>query len=831
LEETPRAAARHSERVGMQVSMAAMDVLLCRLRRTRARMTSRNRIFITAVLLCHGLLWTTLLTSQLRPAKPVPTEEITIKAFQQEKIGDIYRLRGNPDTGAPAEIDFRDYIVRADEITYNQTTGDITASGHLTFEGGPGDLHIQSSRATYNIKSESGKFYDVIGTTGAKIGSKNVLLTSSTPFAFSGKLVEKSGKDRIIVHQGTVTSCTIEDPKWVFRAEKVDVVLGENAKLYHSTFRLSKIPIFYFPFATLPVEKVNRQSGFMIPSIGQSSRKGTIIGESFYWAINRSADLTLGAEFWSKRGWAEHGQFRSRPSDTSFLNVKFFGVNDRGIGTPPQKQGGQDASVVGEDAALPFGFRGVANLNYLSTYVFRLAFSETFTQAVNSEVKSVAFASKARSGYFFNLMGERYQNFQSTTPGDVINILHTPSIDLASVDHKLGSLPIYYSYDAAVQGVSRREPGFITDNLVGRADLHPRGAVPFHIKGWDFRPEIALRNTYYTQRQDPLSTGIGTPGSSSINRKALETSLEIRPPTVSKIFERPVFGSRIKHTIEPRVIYRYVNGVDNFSSIIRFDARDILSDTNEVEYALVNRIFARKSDPESCDEPIERFGEEPVRPDDKKRCTVGTREVFTWEIVQKYFFDTTFGSALITGQRNVFTTTAELTGIAFLTDPRRFSPIVSRLRIRTARNTDIEWHLDYDLKKGRINASTALVSKHFGDFFVGGSQAYLQTPNEANTPSAALTPTNFNQFRWLMGYGNPNKRGISAATNIGIDVTNRFLQYGAAQISYNWDCCGFSVEYRRLALGAVRNENQFRFALNLTNIGTFGTLRRQERLF
>jgi LPS-assembly protein len=199
--------------------------------------------------------------------------------------------------------------------------------------------------------------------------------------------------------------------------------------------------------------------------------------------------------------------------------------------------------------------------------------------------------------------------------------------------------------------------------------------------------------------------------------------------------------------------------------------------------------------------------------------------------MQKYFFNETFGNALVSGQRNVFTTTAELTGIAFLTEARHYSPIVSRLRIRTAKNTDVEWHFDYDSKKGRINASTALVNHRFGDFFIGGSQAYLQAPGEEDASTSTPTPVVFNQLRWLVGYGNPNKRGMSAAANIGFDVNSRFLQYTAVQTSYNWDCCGFSVEYRRFALGSVRNENQFRFALSLTNIGTFGTLRRQERLF
>jgi LPS-assembly protein len=83
----------------------------------------------------------------------------------------------------------------------------------------------------------------------------------------------------------------------------------------------------------------------------------------------------------------------------------------------------------------------------------------------------------------------------------------------------------------------------------------------------------------------------------------------------------------------------------------------------------------------------------------------------------------------------------------------------------------------------------------------------------------------------MLGYGSPTKRGLSAAANIGFDSTFKFIQYGAVQASYNWDCCGVSFEYRRFALGSVRNENQYRFAFTLANIGTFGNLKRQERLF
>ncbi len=795
-------------------------------------MTVRNRFLITVILLCHLLVWHGLVTSQLRPAQPVHTEEVTIEAARQEKIGDLYKLQGD------VHIHFREFDIRADEITYNETTGDITAIGHLIFDGGPNDLHMEGDRATYNAKREIGKFYNVVGTTGAKIRGKHVLLTSSNPFSFAGRLVERTGRDRIIINDGKVTSCTLQNPKWTFNAKKVDVVAGKNAKLYHSSFRLKKIPIFYFPFATLPVEKVGRQSGFLIPSIGQSSRKGTILGESVYWAINRSMDATLGAEYWSQRGWAQHGEFRARPSENSNIHLKYFGVLDRGFGNPKQYQGGEEATLVGE-TRLPHNIRAVADLDYLNSYVFRLAFSETFTQAVNSEVKSNAFLSKTWNGRFFNVMAARYQNYQSTSPGDVITILHTPSIDLDSVDHKIGSSPFYASYDVALQGVSRREPGFVTDNLVGRFDVYPQIGLPFHIAGWDFRPELALRDTYYTQRLIP-SAGSLVPGNEAVNRKAFETAFDIRPAALSKVFSKPVFGHTVKHVIEPRLVYRYVNGVDNFNHIIRFDSRDILSDTNELEYAVINRFYAKPNAGERCGNPDiivqdEDQSNENLQQVNTTECGVGVREVITWELIQKYFFNETFGGALIPGQRNVFTTTAELTGISFLTDYRRFSPLVSRLRIKTAKDTDVEWHLDYDTKLNRINASTALVTHHFGDYFVGGSHAFLETPapTNSNEPpvSTVVPPERFNQMRWLVGYGSPTKRGISAAANIGFDVTKSFLQYSAAQVSYNWDCCGFSIEYRRLALGSVRNENQFRFALSLTNLGTFGTLRRQERLF
>jgi LPS-assembly protein len=833
-------------------------------------MITRSRIFITAALVCHLLLAPGIVTSQTLPPAaatiaapasapatiPVPPtaaasqaeEEVTIRAVQQEKDGSNYHLRG------AVEIDYRTYILHADQVTYNADTGDSEVEGHVTLDGGPYDEHVEASHGTYNIRTQTGTFYSVVGTVGVQLRRSRYVLTSSNPFAFTGKIVEKRGPDHYLVRQGSVTTCDLPHPKWQFNAQRISVDVDGSAKIYHSDFRLMGIPVFYFPYVTHPVQKQQRQSGLLIPSFGNSSTKGKIAGESVYWVLNRSMDATVGAEYYSKRGWSQRGEFRARPSDSSYVFFNYVGVVDRGIGDPQhrQDQGGEDARFLAERA---FGtFRGVANVDYLSSFVFRIAFTDVYTQAIDSEVRSQIFLSNTTKGFHFNALAERYQNFEVCNPNtdlnapcktltqtELVRILHAPSFFFSGEERQLGNTPLYWSFESAVESLQRRQFGLRTAPMVGRFDLAPSLTMPVQWRGWSLRPGLTLRDTFYTQRFDPSLASQASDG--TLNRKSLEASFELRPPALSKVFDRPWLGRKWKHVIEPRMRYDFVTGVNNFANILRFDAADVLTNTNEIEYSLVNRLYAKHLDPnvKDCDLQgmstltiggVPQVGTVPWEPPpnpDTQPCASGPREILSWEIGQKYFFDPTFGNALLTGQRNVFASTADFTGIAFLESARRFAPIISRLRIETSPRTNTEWDLDYDLKAGRINNSTALANYHAGPFTIGGGDAFLRVLD--NSLGTAPTLRDFHQLRVLFGYGQLNKRGLSAASSFGFDANTGSLQYATAQTSYNWDCCGLSLEYRRFALGSVRNENQYRFSFTLANVGAFGNLRRQERLY
>jgi LPS-assembly protein len=794
------------------------------------------------------------------------SDSTTICALQQEKTEDHYKLTGN------VEIRYRTYVLRADEATYNSDTGEATASGHFRLDGGPNDDHIKASHGTYNLTSETGRFYDVIATTGLRFQGSQVILTSTAPFAFTGKVVEKTSSDHYVVYDGTITTCELPHPKWKFQARKVVVDVGANATIYHSDFLLYGLPIFYFPYATHPVAREARHSGFLIPTGGRSSTNGNEIGDSFYWVIDRSMDATIGAEYFSKRGWSQRGEFRARPSDTSYVDLNFFGVIDRGIsvqtGTDAEgnntysqlREGGQEARLTAEGNF--YGFRAVSNIDYLSSFLFRLAFNDVFTQAVNSEVKSQLFLSKAYDGFSFGGMVEQYQDFfQTTNPDgtlsnppifDSVRILHTPSIDASSVDKALGHSPFFWSLDASLSGLSRSEPGFHTSSLLERFDFNPEISLPLQFHGWSLRPAVALHETYYTER---FVAGVSSPDPT--NRQALETSVELRPPVVEKIFDKEFLGKKWKHVIEPRAVYRFVTGVNDFANVLHFDERDILSNTHEVEYGFTTRLYSKRpaSAVQECETPMTGIAVGAAAPEQKipwqrmntlegKPCVVGpeVREVVSWELMQKYFLDPTFGGALVAGQRNVFTTTEDLTGIAFLTQARHLSPLVSRLRVATSSRTDTEWDFDYDFQLGRINASTLLVNYNLGPFTLGGGDAFLQIPQTSTnnfltegtcgpTENTNQITCKFQQFRVALGYGGLTRRGFSAASSLGFDAETRELQFATAQTTYNWDCCGVTLEYRRYAIANVRNENLFRFTFNLANIGAFGNLRRQERLY
>src|SRR6202050_2875009 len=612
-------------------------------------------------------------SSPLQRPNPIanltPGGEATLEADQQRQVGKISYADGHVD------VRYENARLRADHVEYDNDAQVIIARGHVELDYAT--QHVEADDARYELRTGRGTFHHVHGTFALQRRPMPTLLISPNPLYFEAEEADRVDETTYRIRKGWLTVCKPGKPVWKFYAPAATVRLKQSVRIENGNFRVYSVPVLYLPYATVPAEE-RRESGFLIPEIGDTSQKGFVIGDSVYWAPLDWMDMTLGAADFSKRGWSQKGDFRMKPWEGATFDASYYGVIDRGLKVddePPVPQGGHEAKLL-FTSDLPGGWRAVADLDQLTSLTFRLAWSETFKEAVNSEVRNSAFLTNNFDGFSLNFAALSYQNYLTAAPQTSITLRTAPEARISSVDQAFFSrLPIYFSFDAFTGGEHRGEDvtPFETPGFVGRSEFAPTVTIPLHFGQWlSVTPSFTFRSTYYGGQLRS-----GTFLDQGLFRDTEELSVDIRMPVFERVYDAG--ETKWKHVIEPYAVYRYVNGVNDFGRFLRFDEDDTLTDTNEVEYGVTQRLYRRTG-------------------------SGGTEEFITWRLTQKYFFDPTFGGALVPGQLNVFQTLDALTPFAFADEARRFSPIVSDLTIEPGKRFDTQFIVNYDPQRNRLTA-------------------------------------------------------------------------------------------------------------------------------
>jgi LPS-assembly protein len=643
------------------------------------------------------------------------------------------------------------------------------------------------------------------------------------------------------MHHGFVTDCKLPKPWWIFQAPLFDIIPGDRAIGRNTIFRLKRVPIFYLPYFYRPLGKNPRQSGFLTPNIGHSTLFGYMVGLGYYWAISPSYDMTAIVHYFTLRGPALSYNFRGKPSQNTDFAVRLYGVDDLyGAPTAPSvKQGGEELEITGKTQLL--GFTGNLDWNYLSSYVFRQIFSYNFTNQISSQVFSTGYLQRHYDDdtYDLSLSAERDQLFEAVTPvtehPDQVVLEKLPSIALTGREHEIvhGPVPVWFSFGSSAESLARNEPTgttpdsptFSPQNIfntgtVARVDMEPRATTVFDFKGISLTPSVTFGVTDYSNSYSANSTTYGANASCSGNywdcptttvslgngnlfRKDGDFTLDLNLPPLERVFTPPKWlhiGPKIKHVIELEAKYEYVTGIDQFQRIIHFDDTDILSNTNQLTLWLTNRLY-------------------------RKDAKGNVSQFLTWQIGQARYFDPTFGGAVLSGlqyQRVVVLATEEISPYTFLNGRRNYSPVVSNLTVAPYSFLNLGWQTEYDPVQHKFLDQSASGTFHYRNYFGSVSENAVKT-------NPLLVPDN-NQMTIGGGYGNSNRTGWNASAVYDYDLVSGRRLFNFYQASYNTNCCGFSFQIRQFNLG-IRNENQYLFSLSIANIGTFGSLQKQARIF
>jgi LPS-assembly protein len=693
---------------------------------------------------------------------------VLLSDFQERVTRTRYRARGH------VEITYQDIVITCDEAEYDEETKEGLTRGQTRFS--QRQQWLTCSHAEFDFNSQTGIFYDAKGFTDRE-------------FLIDGRTVLKTGPDTYRIQEGFITSCQGKRPKWEFAVAKANVRVDRTARLHSFVFKIKGVPVLYFPYLILPMEKKERSSGFLPFHSGSSTSKGRLFSEGYFQTFGKSADMTLYGDYFTLRGLAWGGILRARPNRDTRLYVQAYGIHDK------LNQGGALLVVDGE-SLLKNDWRAAARVNITSNFQFRQAFADTFRSATIPQESAVAFLTRNHESFSTNIAFERQEVL---FPVRSLVTRKIPSLEFLSLGTPIGKTPFVFYLRATADGMSRVDSEIETPRIVHRLDLYPRVALRLpSMAGFSLIPTVGIRETYYGARLSDQSPAELEPR--SLHRQYAFFEVDLRAPTIEKQYSSSWLGE-FKHVIEPIVRYRRIDGIKELRETIRFDQEDAIADTNELEYGIANRIFKQRATAEGGSESY---------------------EFLSLSLMQKYYFDPTFGGAFRPGEPNMFFPLDTLTGFSLTGMAQNLAPasVVLRLTPRSGISQDVRADFDTRLQHLR-DASVSSVWQQGKVFFAG---TYFKTYE--------LEPGSFasDQIQGQVGYGSP-MRGFSTSVTLSYNLQTAQLLNSHSRINYMWDCCGLAVEFQQFALGSVRTETRFSFSFTLKGIGSFGNLKRPESLF
>lgn len=747
----------------------------------------------------------------------------------EEKDGKrIVRHIGNVD------VRYGIYRLQADEISVDQSTGNIVARGSVIFDQGD-DQRITGVNGIWNYRTRLGSFEDSTGFSNQT--------NDGTVIFFRADRVERISVDEILVVNGMFTACEDAVPKWSFTAESARIKTNDRIRLKGAKFRLRDVPVVAVPFASIPIKKQDRSSGFLTPTGGYSPRKGLRLSGAYYQTLGDSADVTLRGDIYTSRGIGYGLDLRTRANSRSFLNAGFYAVKDRILGKKASPQNpDQGGSLIYAEGVhyFPNGFTAAVDVRLTSSLAFRQEFSDGIQQVISPIEVSQVFVNKSWDDYTLNLLS---RSQVISIPNVREKTRNLPSINFEKRPSMLKFLDgVYFSFKSSLEGVSRREEvddidlyrkrtgsdPVITPALSQRLDVFPQITVPISTKYLNFTATASGRVTYYSDSFNDMRQVVGR----DLLRTYGEFSFDVRPVALARNFYGSNDRFRFRHVVEPFATYRVVKGINNFNRLIRFDHLDTAANTNEIEFGVTNRVYTRRYSEAVSEEA--RIGLSTDPSSGIESLSIQPYEVFTLTVRGKYFFDKTFGGALVAGRRNQIEPITALSFYTFGGAPRRFSPLNIEAIYRPQKDIDISTRMDIGMKGDGLRAISATVGykKDIVNFF----QTFYYTRAVTLIPSLAQyadangkEPGTLRGSQWSPAlFLGDRKRGLYGGTSLFFDFQNRRSSRTSPLISslytigYASNCCAVAVQYYTFNVG-TRSENRFVFSFRLNGIGAFGT--------
>ena len=717
------------------------------------------------------------------PPKPADSSEFTFSIDDESGGGQLAGWAGamQGPIGEPGEhalsggfsVRVRDYRAWGDELFYDQETEQIRAEGSIVLIRG--NEVLRGSRLELDLATETASIFDVEGNLG-------------TDYFFTGAAVHKLSEERFTILDAQFTACEVEDgetPDWSFRAKKVHVNASGYAKTRGVSFRAKNVPLVYLPYMLWPV-KTSRVSGFLMPKPGFSTRRGPSLGIAYFWAINRSYDATLnvdlyggapaGAEsaFSERPFWGAGTEFRYRPSEGTEGIFDGYVIDDTERGEKRWRMRWNHQSQ-----QLPGGFRGVVRFEDVSDFDFFRDFERRVDRNSRRQLYSTAFMTRNWGSQSINVQLDQRKTFISADR--TVQLRQLPEIEYKLRSTRLGDSPVYVQLKSSLHYLDTNRSARRVGRYA-RANLAPEISVPIRMATW-----LSLSLTaggHLTWYGDSLMSAQERRAAMSdsdfrgedLMRLVPTARAELVGPGFSRIFELGEGGrfSRMKHLIEPRVVYAYFEDFDDRFRIPLFDEVDNLRGRNVARFSLFNRLLAKPADPQQG----------------------GAFEILSVEFFRDLSLDSE--KPLLRSRDRSLTS--------------QNGPVGALLRFNPSRRTGIRFDALYDTLFSQFSSTGISATLGVGDTSSLGLRWAVRRNPE-------LDRTRRHHVQVSAGLELiPSKLRLNSM--VSYDIEQRALQIQRHVIDYQACCFGLRLEVANFRT-TLRQDTQYRLLVTLKSVGAF----------
>jgi len=654
-------------------------------------------------------------------------------------------------------IHYQDVDLQADRAEIDLDTKIVTATGNVILDQGP--RRLTGATAEFDLDTKTGTLSEATAQV-------------SPDYYFTGDQIAKISDNEYTVTDGVFTSCSQKVPDWSFRLGTARVEVEAYAHIHNASMRAKKLPVFYTPYILWPVKR-DRSSGFLIPNIGYSDRRGAEIGLAYYQTLGRSYDTTFHVDLFSENYLGIGNEFRYRPTEGTRGSLIAYTIRD-----PLANTFGQDEwrwKIEGAHVTndLPFGMRGVVNFQEFSDFNFFRDFERDFDRNSLRFLDSRAFVTGNWGPHLFNFLLNDRRTFVGTED-DVDQRRRLPEIEYRLRSTRLGRSPLYLQFQGSASYLDIDRPDAYS-GAYGRVDVFPQLTLPIRSFPWlDLSVAVGDRLTYYGDSLNRTQTDFS---GETLTRNLPVASAKIVGPSFSRVFDKEIGDYvRFKHVIEPRFVYNYAAEIneEDLGLFPRFDEVDTVQSGNSGRVALINRVLAKPAGKNT-----------------------NASEIFYFELARRYSFNEDQPLIVAGGEQSLA------------------GPIEALLRFDPSRMTSVQMDADYDtLSKGlQSTGFSGRYGTRKGDFvgLTWFTRYDAATGDEIN-----------NQLR-LFGGLTILPQKLRLETQINYDVTLALLQQQRYILSWTAQCYGLRLELRdfRAGEGTRTRDKDFRFSLSLKNVGTF----------